>query len=222
MPSTGSPNFPPVPPPLVVTISASYGAGGSVVAPAVAERLGLMFADRAIPVAVADAMAVPLNDALARDEHSPSILQRILSAMATSGMEEVGVAPLPESRNPVHAHEAETRKAIRELAASGAVILGRAGAFVLAKHPGALHVRLDGPEEARILRATQTRAVDEKTARQRLESSDRARLAYVRHFHRADATDPKHYHLWITSTAFPIEACVDLIVAAAEARATPL
>lgn len=207
-----------MPQPLVVTISASYGAGGSVVAPAVAERLGVTFADRVIPVAVAEAMSVPVDDALARDEQSPSLLQRILAAMATSGMEEVGVAPLPESRNPVHAHEAETRKAIRELAASGAVILGRAGAFVLAKHPGALHVRLDGPEEARIARATQTRNVDEATARKRLESSDRARTAYVRHFHRADPGDPKHYHLVIRSTAFSADQCTDLIVAAAHAR----
>lgn len=207
-----------MPQPLVVTISASYGAGGSVIAPAVAERLGLTFADRAIPVAVADAMSVPLRDALARDEQSPSILQRVLAAMATSGMEEVGVAPLPESRNPVQAHEAETRKAIRDLAAGGAVILGRAGALVLASHPTALHVRLDGPIDARIARATETRGIDEATARKRLETSDRARTAYVRHFHRADAADPKHYHLVLTSTAFTIDGCAEVIVAAARTR----
>lgn len=204
--------------PPVVTISASYGAGGSVVAPAVAERLGVTFADRIIPVAVAQAMSVPLDDALARDEQCPSLLQRVLAAMASSGMEEVGVAPLPESRNPLHAHEAETRKAIRELAAAGAVILGRGGALVLADHPTALHVRLDGPAEQRLARAMETRGLDEATARERLETSDRARTAYVRHFHRADPADPRHYHLTITSTALSFGACTDLIVAAARAR----
>jgi cytidylate kinase len=128
------------------------------------------------------------------------------------------VPPLAESRNPVQAHEAETRKAIRELARTGAVILGRGAAIVLKDEPGALHVRLDGPLEARVSRAVATRALDEATARQRLESSDRARTAYVRHFYRSDAADPRHYHLVLQATAFSIDACVDLVVAAARAR----
>ena len=35
----------------------------------------------------------------------------------------------------------------------GAVLLGRAGAVVLAGHPGVFHVRLDGPVERRLVRA---------------------------------------------------------------------
>ena len=52
----------------VVTISASYGAGGSRIGPRLAERLGVEFLDRVIPTAVADRLAVPLDDALAHDE----------------------------------------------------------------------------------------------------------------------------------------------------------
>ena len=52
----------------VVTISATYGAGGALVGPAVAERLGVPFVDRAIPVAVADDLGITLDDALSRDE----------------------------------------------------------------------------------------------------------------------------------------------------------
>jgi shikimate kinase len=37
----------------VVTLSAGYGAGGSVIGPAVAERLGVPFLDRALPAGVA-------------------------------------------------------------------------------------------------------------------------------------------------------------------------
>ena len=39
--------------PPVVTLASLYGAGGSVVGPRVAERLGVPFLDRAIPDAVA-------------------------------------------------------------------------------------------------------------------------------------------------------------------------
>ena len=44
----------------VVTVSAAYGAGGAEVAPAVAERLGLAFVDRAIPAQVAGRLGVPV------------------------------------------------------------------------------------------------------------------------------------------------------------------
>ena len=37
----------------VVTISGSFGAGGSVIGPAVADRLGIPFVDRVIPIEVA-------------------------------------------------------------------------------------------------------------------------------------------------------------------------
>src|SRR5258706_15602039 len=50
-----------------VPIAATHGAGGSVVAPAVAERLRLALVDRAIPIALAHELAGPLEDALAED-----------------------------------------------------------------------------------------------------------------------------------------------------------
>ena len=45
----------------LVTLSAPYGAGGSRVGPAVAERLDLPFVDRAIPTGVAERLALTLR-----------------------------------------------------------------------------------------------------------------------------------------------------------------
>ena len=50
-----------------VTVAATYGAGGSVIAPAVARRLELPFIDRAIPVALAEELHEPLDAAFAGD-----------------------------------------------------------------------------------------------------------------------------------------------------------
>src|ERR1041385_2601476 len=71
-----------------VTIAATYGAGGSVVAPAVAERLGVPLIDRAIPLALAHELDAPLGRALADDEHpDPGPVARILlRAMDMSGL----------------------------------------------------------------------------------------------------------------------------------------
>jgi len=66
----------------VVTISATYGAGGALVGPEVAERLGVPFVDRAIPVAVADEMGITVDDALSRDEQCGGWLSRLLTATA--------------------------------------------------------------------------------------------------------------------------------------------
>jgi shikimate kinase len=43
----------------VVTLAAFYGAGGTVVGPRVAERLGVAFLDRGILTAVAQRLRVP-------------------------------------------------------------------------------------------------------------------------------------------------------------------
>ncbi|MBV8220827.1 MAG: cytidylate kinase family protein, partial [Solirubrobacterales bacterium] len=82
---------------------------------------------------------------------------------------------------------------------------------------GAFHVRLDGPEEARVAQGMRVEDVDEDEARRRQRTSDRARVDYVKHFYNTDPRDPRHYHLVLDSTVVPLVTCVDLIVAAAHA-----
>ncbi len=92
---------------------------------------------------------------------------------------------------------------------------------MLRDHAGALHVRLDGPLEARLKRATQLEGVDEAQARKLAAETDRAREAYVKAFYKCDARDSRHYHLVLDSTALELDTCADLIVAAARARTVP-
>jgi cytidylate kinase len=124
---------------------------------------------------------------------------------------------LPEPTNEAFCRETEAL--LHEAAGGGdVVVLGRAGALVLRDRPHALHVRLDGPDEARIAQGMRVEEIDEDEARKRLRSSDRARTDYVRHFYRADPRDPALYHLMIDSTALPLEMCVELILTAARTR----
>jgi len=201
----------------VVTLSAAYGAGGSQVGPAVAERLRVPFVDRAIPTGVAERLAVPLREAVERDEAIGGWFARALLSFGQVGPVLAGAAPPDAALNP-DAFCAATEQVLRERAGVGAVILGRAGAVVLRDDPRALHVRLTGPRDARIEQAMELDRVDRETAERRVEETDRAREAYVRHFYRVDARDPALYHLVIDSTAIPLGACADLVVAAARAR----
>ena len=204
----------------VVTLSAPYGAGGSRVGPELAERLGVPFVDRAIPIGCAERLAVPLQEALERDEN----VGAALTGMAR-WLGHVGVAfgaPPPAAREEAGAeeHRRATEAVIREHAAGeGAVILGRAAAVVLAETPGALHARLTGPPKARVAQGMELEGVDRETAERHLVETDRAREAYVRHFYGADPEDPRLYHLVLDSTALALDACVELIALAARARA---
>jgi len=202
----------------VVTISASFGAGGSRVGPALAERLGLPLIDRAIPAAVAESLAVPLSRAMAHDERSQSALGRILAKMASAVPYGAGPAVSPDMIEDPDMFRARTEVIMRRVAdTTGGVVIGRAGAIVLAGYPGAFHVRLDGPRDRRLARAVTHESVAAAEAAKLLDDSDRAREAYVRHFYRCDPRDPRHYHLVIDSTMAPIDTCVEIILVAAEA-----
>lgn len=202
----------------VVTIAATYGSAGSLIGPAVAKRLGLPFVDRAIPTSAVDQIHEPLVAALADDSDSRSAVSRLLnSTLSYSGLfvgvpmaaEELGVVP----------DVAQTEVAIRRLAeAGGAVILGRAGVFVLKGRPDVLHVRLDGDVEARCRAAMVHEGLDYKTAARKQQETDHARKAYIAHFYpRAGAwDDPRHYHIILDSTAISTDTCIEIITLAAQ------
>lgn len=204
----------------VVTISAEYGAGGSIVAPEVATKLGLPFVDRAIPEGVARDIGCSLESALAHDGKAEHGLGRLLAGAARlpnvtlGGMEAyLPVGDLVSEDEFV----VRTERAIREVAATtGGVLLGRAAAVVLGDLDAALHVRLRGDSEQRLARVLRTSGVEEKLARRRLEDSDRARSAYVKHFYRTDPDDPSLYHLVIDTTVISIDTAIELVVTAAQ------
>ncbi len=202
----------------IVTVSAAYGAAGAEIAPAVAEQLGLPFHDRAIPAQVAGRLGVTLEEAEANDETVVRGLWRLVASLGTMPDPVGGVLPtstLPDAR----AYRQQTERVLAEIAdGAGGVVLGRAGALVLKDRPDALHIRLDGPPERRLEAACGRSARSPEEVRREMESNDRAREAYVRHFYRCDPAEAQHYHLVIDSTAFAIDTVVDLVVTAARSR----
>lgn len=200
-----------------VTIAATYGAGGSVIAPAVARRLELPFIDRAIPAALAEEIHEPLGAALADDaDRTPRVARLLDRVLATSGLF-VGVPASAEQRGALP-EVARTEEVLRHIAnTSGAVILGRAGVFALKDCAGVLHVRLDGDVQARRRAAAARSGIDVAVAARAQQQNDRARLAYAEHFYpRAGAwNDPRHYHVILDSTAISHSACIEIIVTAA-------
>jgi len=203
------------PGPLVVAMSAAFGAGGSIVGPRLAERLGLPFVDRAIPAAVAGALAIPLEEALGHDDRASHGVARLLASMGQAtnlyGVQLLGGGDSADDEDLL---KLTTELVLWRVAATtGGVVLGRAASLVLAEYPQAFRVRLDGPVEARVARAMAHDHLDEATARRRQRESDMARDAYARHLYGAAMTDPSHFHLYVDATAIDLDTCTDLLEA---------
>jgi cytidylate kinase len=200
----------------VVTLAAFYGAGGTVVGPRVAERLGVPFLDRGILTAVAKRLRVPEETAAEYEEPPQSGVGRFLESLGRVGISDA--TPMDNLEQEERRYRAETEEFIASCAATGGVILGRGGQVVLRDRPGVLHVFLGGPPEARIRQAMEIEGVDRKTAERRQQANDRARVEYVSRNYGATGLDPDLYHLRIDSTALDLDTVVDLIVAASESR----
>ena len=145
------------------------------------------------------------------------------------GRRDASNALLPEEKHAVAVHEAgHALVAIFSEKAdpvAKVTILPRGAALgvtaqlpVLAEYPNALRVRLDGPLDARVARATAHEHLDESAARKLKSEIHRARDAYAPHLYGTEMTDPTHFHLYLDATAIDIDTCVDLLETMARCR----
>jgi cytidylate kinase len=197
----------------LVTIAASYGAGGSRIAPDLARKLGVPFLERPpVPELLDD------EEARAADERlsSGGLLSK-LASMAVAWGTPAGMTA--EELLPDEAHRRELEREVRDFAGLGrGVILGRGAAVLLQDHAPALHVLLDGPEDARVEQAMRIEDIDRETARRRLARMDRFRRAYLEGLYGVDVREPGLFHLVIDSTAIALGDCVEIIAGAARRR----
>jgi cytidylate kinase len=197
----------------IVTISAAYGAGGSVVAPAVADALGFPFLDRAVH-SKDGVPAAGVAEAAKDEERTGGLWTRVLEAFAWMPTDAPGNTMALVSTDQALRTDAENR--LREfVAGSEGVILGWASVLVVDE---AFHVRLDGPVDARVRQARSIDSrLDEAAARRQLDDTDRIRALYWRRLYRSDWGDLRRFHLVIDSTAIDLATVRDLITTGAQA-----
>jgi cytidylate kinase len=204
----------------LVALSASYGAGGSLIGPALAQRLDVPFLDRAIPAAVAQRLDVSLDDAAALDEESAgsSFIERMLRGFIGTDLGAPTPVP-PEAFTAEDFRRATEEILVRQADSGEGVILGRGSVIVLRDDPRVMRVRLHGPPERRARQAMAIADISEETARETLQRMDRTHADYARHFYGVDIHDPSLYHLMLDSTAIELQICVELIATAASSLA---
>ena len=198
----------------IVTISASYGTGGSVVAPAVADALGFPFLDRAVPGRDPE-ISGKAQEAATDEERTGGLWARVLETLAQAPTDAVPTGSIGLVGND-EALRTNAEARLREfVAGSEGVILGWASAVVI---PDAYHVRLHGPLEARLRQGMAIGGrLSEADARHQLEQTDRIRSLYWRRLYKRDIADPGYYHLIIDSTVLDLGVVRDLITLGARA-----
>lgn len=204
----------------VVTLAASHGAGGHLIGPLVAQRLGVPFLDRGILTGVAEQMRVPeraveqLDADTVKKPRGP--LRRYFDSLGRASIADT--TPGSDVEREEGRYRAETEEFLARAVAGGGVVLGRGGAVVLREVPNALHVMLRGPVDARLRQIMRRDGLNREDAERRVRANDRMRIEYVRTSYGVAPDDPDLYHLSIDSTALDLDTCVELIVTAARAR----
>jgi cytidylate kinase len=182
----------------VLTLSRELGAGDTGFAPTLAARLDLKVYDRELLEQEARRLGVTEEQLEQVDEQPSGIFQRFRpGSLYQRYFEALG-------------------QLMRELAERGSVLLvGRGGSRFLRDHPGAFHIRLVAPPEARVRRVMEHRWLREGPARQLIAQSDRQRRRFYEGYFGADWADPLEYHVTVNSGRLG-PAAVDLVARAAE------
>src|SRR5512139_3157020 len=135
----------------VITISRSFGSGGSEIASRLADTLGWTLLDNAFVERVAARLHATPAVVEAIEEKAPSLAERIADAFDYGSQEMMSAplsAPLPPSEERV---QEVTRQVIDEAVARGPVVLvGRGAQMCLATREDAIHVLCTAPRDALI------------------------------------------------------------------------
>ena len=205
----------------VVTITRQYGAGGSRVAKLVADTLGWTVIDNEFVGEVAQRAGLPVEQVAAREERAPSLMERLVRALATASPEVFVPDARAEGESEEESMVRVAKRIIAEAAAHGRVVLvGRgAQAFLAGTHQeDALHVYVVAPREARVREVMQRLALDEKQAAATCDATDADRDRYVQHHYGRRRQDPTNYHLVLNTGWLGYDGAADLVAAAVRRR----
>lgn len=208
----------------VITISRQYGSGGDEIAKLITQLLGYRYFDKKLMAQVASQIGYPQEEVVDFPETSYRIrgfLERLMDnprivaevetwRPSTDGMQRITVAELDEQQC-IQLVQNCIRAAYQM---DNVVILGRGGQAVLKDQPGVLHVRVEAPLEARIMRIQETEDLSLSGARERALAREKAAAAYLKRFYNLDWSNPLHYHLILNTGRWELTDAAQLVVSA--------
>ena len=206
----------------VVTVTRQYGSGGSLVARLVAERLGWTVIDNEFVGEVARRAGLPTETVAAREERSPSLIERLGKTLAISAPEMFVPAAAVEGGPDEDTLHRITERVIAEAASHGRVVLvGRGAMAYLATAPESaevLHVYVVAPREVRIRIVVERLHVTADEAARQIHDIDGTRERFLEHYYGRRRDDAANYHLVVNTAWLGYEGAAEIVVDAARHR----
>jgi len=194
----------------LVTIEREYGCGGGAIAAPLAERLGWKLWDHLLTEECARLANVDPSAVMRCDERMDSRLHRLAKSF-WRGSYERNSAALGSQVFDTDRMMSMMQEIMNGIGREGnAVVVGRGAPYFLREHPDAFHVFLYAPRAEKI-RRTIAEGNSPEDAEDLVDSVDRERVAYVKHYFNADWPTRSLYHLML-NTAVGNEPVIQAII----------
>jgi cytidylate kinase len=193
----------------LITIEREYGCGGGAIAAQLAEHLGWKLWDKRLTEEIAHMAHVDSSAVRRCDEKMDGSLYRLAKAF-WRGSYERGAA-LGNQAFDTDCMMEMMQEITANIAKEGnAVVVGRGSPFFLRENPEAFHVFLYAPRAEKIRRSVAD-GMSRSDAEDQVDSVDRERAAYIKHYFNADWPTRSLYHLML-NTAVGNELVIETIL----------
>jgi cytidylate kinase len=193
----------------LVTIEREFGCGAASIGSELAERLGWKLWDHLLTEEIARLANVSPLAVKRCDERMDSRLHRLAKTFWRGSYERS--ASLGSQIFDTDRMMSMMQEIMNKIAREGnAVIVGRGGPYFLREHADAFHVFLYAPRSEKI-RRTMADDHSEAEAEEMVDSIDRERAAYIKHYFNADWPTRSLYHQML-NTAVGNDPVVQTIV----------
>lgn len=190
----------------IITVSRQRGSSGSYLARKLAERLSYEYTHRHV------------IDIICRDSGFRRRVIESLDGKTRSQIELWIEGMLHDQYVDASDYFKYLYHTITALAQHGGIVLvGRGGNFVLTLQTG-FHLRVIAHERRRTERIMKFANVDEKTAIDAINDSDREREEFIRSNFNKDINDPNYYDLVINTGFIDVEDALDVAIEAINAK----
>jgi cytidylate kinase len=194
----------------LVTIEREFGCGAPAISTQLAERLGWKLWDQLLTEEIARLANVDHSAVRRCDERMDSRLHRLARSF-WRGSYERNSAAMGSQMFDADCMMEMMQETMNKIAREGnAVVVGRGAPYLLRESPDAFHVFLYAPRSEKI-RRVMAEGYGEEDAAEMVDSIDRERVAYVKHYFNADWPTRSLYHLMV-NTAVGNESVIQTIL----------
>jgi len=195
----------------IITVEREYGAGGSLVAAALARHKGWQLLDQQLTCEIAKLASVDEHAVARREERCDPLLHRLAKVFWRGSYER----SLPISDDKVFDADElveHAQRVIEKKAQEGnCVIVGRGAPYILRERRDTFHVFVYGSRDKKIRRLVKLN-MSEKDATEMVDTIDRERAAFVRKYFNAEWPCRRLYHLMLNSDG-GIEHVTNMVLA---------